>query len=34
MMMAVWMRVMLVRGLDAPPFNWAINAAGSAAPTG
>jgi 8-hydroxy-5-deazaflavin:NADPH oxidoreductase len=34
MMMAVWMRVMLVRGLDAPPFNWAINAEGSAAPTG
>lgn len=34
MMMAVWMRVMLVRGLDAPPFNWAINAEGAAAPTG
>jgi hypothetical protein len=26
MMVAVWMRVMLARGLDAPPFNWAINA--------
>ncbi len=25
MMMAVWMRVMLARGMDAPPFNWAIN---------
>jgi predicted dinucleotide-binding enzyme len=34
MMMTVWMRVMLARGLDAPPFNWAINAAGSAASTG
>jgi predicted dinucleotide-binding enzyme len=26
MMVAVWMRVMLARGFDAPPFNWAINA--------
>jgi hypothetical protein len=25
MMMAVWMRVRLARGMDAPPFNWAIN---------
>jgi hypothetical protein len=28
MMMAVWMRVMISRGFDAPPFNWAINARG------
>jgi predicted dinucleotide-binding enzyme len=34
MMMTVWMRVMIARGFDAPPFNWAINASGSAAPTG
>jgi predicted dinucleotide-binding enzyme len=26
MMMAVWMRVRVARGWDAPPFNWAINA--------
>lgn len=25
MMMAVWMRVRIARGLDAPPFNWAVN---------
>jgi 8-hydroxy-5-deazaflavin:NADPH oxidoreductase len=25
MMMAVWMRVMMARGMDSPPFNWAIN---------
>jgi predicted dinucleotide-binding enzyme len=24
MMMAIWMRVTLARGLDAPRFNWAI----------
>jgi predicted dinucleotide-binding enzyme len=34
MMMTVWMQVMMARGLDAPPFNWAINASGSAASTG
>lgn len=34
MMMTVWMRVMMARGFDAPPFNWAINADSSAAPTG
>jgi predicted dinucleotide-binding enzyme len=26
MMMAVWMKVVIARGFDAPPFNWAINA--------
>jgi len=25
MMMSVWMRVRVARGMDAPPFNWAIN---------
>jgi predicted dinucleotide-binding enzyme len=25
MMMSAWMRVRIVRGMDAPPFNWAIN---------
>ena len=25
MMMAVWMRVRIARGMDAPPFNWAVN---------
>ncbi|MEP6665143.1 MAG: NAD(P)-binding domain-containing protein [Nocardioidaceae bacterium] len=25
MMMAVWMRVMIARGMGSPPFNWAIN---------
>jgi predicted dinucleotide-binding enzyme len=35
MMMAVWMRVMIARGFDAPPFNWAINArGGQPVPTG
>lgn len=24
MMMAVWMRVRVARGMDAPPFNWAV----------
>ncbi len=28
MMMAVWMRVVMARGFDAPPFNWAIFSAG------
>jgi 8-hydroxy-5-deazaflavin:NADPH oxidoreductase len=27
MMMAVWMQVRLARGLDSPPFNWAVNSA-------
>jgi predicted dinucleotide-binding enzyme len=26
MMMTVWMAVMTIRGFEAPPFNWAINA--------
>ncbi len=26
MMMAVWMRVRIARGMDAAPFNWAVNA--------
>jgi 8-hydroxy-5-deazaflavin:NADPH oxidoreductase len=26
MAMALWMNLMIARGLDAPPFNWAINA--------
>jgi hypothetical protein len=25
MMMSVWMRVRVARGMDAPPFNWAVN---------
>ena len=25
MMMAIWMRVRIARGMDAPPFNWAVN---------
>ena len=25
MMMAIWMRVRIARGADAPPFNWAVN---------
>ncbi len=25
MMMAVWMRVRIARGMDAPPFNWAVS---------
>lgn len=27
MMMAVWMQVRIARGMDAPPFNWAVNSA-------
>jgi predicted dinucleotide-binding enzyme len=26
MAMALWMKVVIARGFDAPPFNWAINA--------
>ena len=25
MMMSAWMRVRIARGMDAPPFNWAVN---------
>jgi predicted dinucleotide-binding enzyme len=25
MMMALWMRVRIVRGMDAPPFNWVVS---------
>lgn len=25
MMMAIWMRVRIARGMDAPPFNWAVS---------
>jgi predicted dinucleotide-binding enzyme len=28
MMMSAWMAVMMARGLDRPPFNWAINSDG------
>lgn len=28
MMMSLWMAVMVARGLDKPPFNWAINSTG------
>jgi 8-hydroxy-5-deazaflavin:NADPH oxidoreductase len=28
MAMALWMKVTIARGFDAPPFNWAINSAG------
>jgi hypothetical protein len=24
MTMALWLRVMVARGFDAPPFNWAV----------
>ena len=27
LMMSIWMRVRIGRGMDAPPFNWAINSA-------
>jgi predicted dinucleotide-binding enzyme len=28
MAMALWMKVVIARGFDAPPFNWAINSSG------
>ena len=28
MMMSAWMAVMMARGMDEPPFNWAINSSG------
>jgi 8-hydroxy-5-deazaflavin:NADPH oxidoreductase len=28
MAMALWMKVLIARGFDAPPFNWAINSSG------
>jgi 8-hydroxy-5-deazaflavin:NADPH oxidoreductase len=28
MAMALWMKVIIARGFDAPPFNWAINSSG------
>lgn len=27
MMMAIWMRVRIARGMEAPPFNWAVSSA-------
>ena len=25
LMMAIWMRVRIARGMDAPPFNWLVS---------